>query len=31
MESLSREEQKYVKTVRVLLGHSLYTDSWLEL
>ena len=31
MESLSQEERNYVKTVRVLLGHSLYTDSWLEL
>ncbi len=29
--SLSKEEQEYVKTVRVLLGHTLYSDSWLEL
>lgn len=28
---LSKEEQDYVKTVRVLLGHTLYSDSWLEL
>jgi 5-methyltetrahydrofolate corrinoid/iron sulfur protein methyltransferase len=31
MASLSKEEQDYVKTVRVLLGHTLYSDSWLEL
>jgi 5-methyltetrahydrofolate corrinoid/iron sulfur protein methyltransferase len=31
MESLSKEERDYVKTVKVLLGHSLYSDSWLEL
>ncbi len=31
METLSEEEQAYAKTVRVLMGHSLYTDSWLEL
>ena len=31
MERLSKEEQDYVKTVKVLLGHSLYSDSWLEL
>lgn len=31
MGSLSKEEQDYVKTVRVLLGHTLYSDSWLEL
>jgi 5-methyltetrahydrofolate corrinoid/iron sulfur protein methyltransferase len=29
--SLSKEELDYVKTARVLLGHSLYSDSWLEL
>ncbi|MFC1954957.1 dihydropteroate synthase [Chloroflexota bacterium] len=29
--SLSKEEIKYVKTVKVLNGESLYTDSWLEL
>lgn len=28
---LSEEEQNYVKTVRVLLGQTLYSDSWLEL
>lgn len=31
MGSLCKEEQDYVKTVRVLLGHTLYSDSWLEL
>ncbi|MBE9582476.1 MAG: dihydropteroate synthase [Proteobacteria bacterium] len=31
MESLSKEARDYVKTAKVLLGHSLYTDSWLEL
>jgi 5-methyltetrahydrofolate corrinoid/iron sulfur protein methyltransferase len=30
MENLSKEAKEYVKTARVLLGHSLYTDSWLE-
>jgi 5-methyltetrahydrofolate corrinoid/iron sulfur protein methyltransferase len=29
--SLSKELQGYVKTARVILGHSLYSDSWLEL
>lgn len=29
--SLSKEEVDYVKTTRILLGHSLYSDSWLEL
>jgi 5-methyltetrahydrofolate corrinoid/iron sulfur protein methyltransferase len=29
--SLSKEVQDYVKTARVLLGHTLYSDSWLEL
>jgi 5-methyltetrahydrofolate corrinoid/iron sulfur protein methyltransferase len=28
---LSKEEVDYVKTARVLLGESLYSDSWLEL
>jgi 5-methyltetrahydrofolate corrinoid/iron sulfur protein methyltransferase len=28
---LSKELQGYVKTARVILGHSLYSDSWLEL
>jgi 5-methyltetrahydrofolate corrinoid/iron sulfur protein methyltransferase len=31
MDSLSKEMQEYVKTARVILGHSLYSDSWLEL
>jgi 5-methyltetrahydrofolate corrinoid/iron sulfur protein methyltransferase len=29
--SLSKELQDYVKTARVILGRSLYSDSWLEL
>ena len=29
--SLSKEMQDYVKTARVILGHSLYSDSWLEI
>lgn len=31
MGGLSKELQGYVKTARVILGHSLYSDSWLEL
>jgi 5-methyltetrahydrofolate corrinoid/iron sulfur protein methyltransferase len=31
MASLSKEMQDYAKTARVILGHSLYSDSWLEL
>jgi 5-methyltetrahydrofolate corrinoid/iron sulfur protein methyltransferase len=31
MSSLTKEEQDYVKTARVILGHTLYSDSWLEL
>jgi 5-methyltetrahydrofolate corrinoid/iron sulfur protein methyltransferase len=31
LASLSKEEVDYVKTTKVLLGHSLYSDSWLEL
>ncbi len=31
LSSLSEDEVKYVKTVRVLTGESLYSDSWLEL
>jgi len=31
MENLSKEAQDYVKTAKVILGHSLYSDSWLEL
>lgn len=30
MGSLSKEEQDYVKTAKVILGHKLYSDSWLE-
>lgn len=29
--SLSEEQVKYVKTARILMGQSLYSDSWLEL
>ena len=31
MESLSKEMQDYVKTTNVILGKSLYSDSWLGL
>lgn len=31
MSSLSKEEQSYVKTAKVILGHNLYSDSWLEI
>ncbi|MFC1902881.1 dihydropteroate synthase [Chloroflexota bacterium] len=31
ISSLSEEEAKYAKTVRVLFGESLYSHSWLEL
>jgi 5-methyltetrahydrofolate corrinoid/iron sulfur protein methyltransferase len=31
LSSLSEEEVKYAKTVRVLLGETLYSHSWLEL
>jgi 5-methyltetrahydrofolate corrinoid/iron sulfur protein methyltransferase len=31
MSSLSKEMQDYVKTTRILLKKSLYSDSWLEL
>jgi len=31
IEGLSKEAKDYVKTAKVLLGHSLYSDSWLEL
>jgi 5-methyltetrahydrofolate corrinoid/iron sulfur protein methyltransferase len=31
MGSLSDEEQKYVKTAKVILGQTLYSDSWLEI
>lgn len=30
LSSLSEDEVKYAKTVRVLTGDSLYSDSWLE-
>jgi len=29
--SLSKELLEYMKTAKVILGHSLYSDSWLEL
>jgi hypothetical protein len=29
--SLTKEETKYAKTVRVLTGESLYSNSWLEI
>jgi 5-methyltetrahydrofolate corrinoid/iron sulfur protein methyltransferase len=31
LSKLSKEEIEYVKTTRVLLGKTLYSDSWLEL
>lgn len=31
LSSLSEEEVKYVKTIRVLTGESLYSHSWLEI
>ncbi len=31
LSSLTKEEVKYVKTVRVLTGESLYSHSWLEI
>jgi len=31
VSALSKELQGYVKTAKVVLGHSLYSDSWLEL
>ncbi len=31
MSSLSKEESDYVKTAEVLIGKSLYSDSWLDL
>ncbi|MBW1988065.1 MAG: dihydropteroate synthase [Deltaproteobacteria bacterium] len=31
MSSLSKELQDYVKTTKVILGETLYSDSWLEL
>jgi len=29
--TVSAEQAEYIKTAKVLLGHSLYSDSWLEL
>jgi 5-methyltetrahydrofolate corrinoid/iron sulfur protein methyltransferase len=29
--SLSEEEVKYAKTVRVIMGETLYSHSWLEI
>jgi len=31
MDSLSKELQDYVKTARVIMGQTLFSDSWLEL
>jgi 5-methyltetrahydrofolate corrinoid/iron sulfur protein methyltransferase len=31
IDSLSKEMQDYAKTTNVILGKSLYSDSWLEL
>jgi len=31
MNTLSDEERKYVKTAKVILGQTLYSDSWLEI
>jgi len=31
MGSLPKQQQDYVKTVNVLMGKSLYSDSWLEI
>jgi 5-methyltetrahydrofolate corrinoid/iron sulfur protein methyltransferase len=31
MESLSKDMQDYAKTVNVILGKSLYSDSWLDI
>jgi 5-methyltetrahydrofolate corrinoid/iron sulfur protein methyltransferase len=28
---LSKEELDYVKTAKVILGHKLFSESWLEL
>jgi 5-methyltetrahydrofolate corrinoid/iron sulfur protein methyltransferase len=30
MASLSKEMQDYAKTVNIILGKTLYSDSWLE-
>jgi 5-methyltetrahydrofolate corrinoid/iron sulfur protein methyltransferase len=31
LTSLKKEEADYVKTTKVLIGKTLYSDSWLEL
>jgi len=31
MSALTEEEVKFVKTAKVILGHTLYSDSWLEI
>jgi 5-methyltetrahydrofolate corrinoid/iron sulfur protein methyltransferase len=31
MGGLTKEMQDYVKTAKVILGHTLYSDSWLEI
>jgi 5-methyltetrahydrofolate corrinoid/iron sulfur protein methyltransferase len=31
ISTLSKEMQDYVKTVDVILGKTLYSDSWLEI
>ena len=31
LETLDKEMQDYVKTVDVILGKTLYSDSWLEI
>jgi len=31
LASLPKEMQDYVKTVNVILGNTLYSDSWLEI
>ncbi len=31
MGSLSKEMQDYVKTAKVILGQTLFSDSWLEI
>ena len=31
MDTLDKEMQDYVKTVNVILGKTLYSDSWLEI
>jgi 5-methyltetrahydrofolate corrinoid/iron sulfur protein methyltransferase len=31
LKSLSKEEADYVKTTRVLMGQTLYSNSWLQM